>query len=164
MRLTSLQYINQTFTLAAPNLLINGHELPANSTLLTAASAEQADDQVEEYEPFSDSLRDRVAKLLQAESELLVEVGQLRREAPVKAAGMWKEELSWAEDIGKEEDMEIEEENVDLGVDKLERQDDVEANWKRGVSGLERLKKELPATAARMEKAKKAGEYALAER
>lgn len=155
-------------TLAAPNLLINGHELPANPALLTEVGEGSKEERVEEYEPFDDKLRDRVAKLLQQESELLVEVGQLRRTAPLKAAEMWKEELSWVDDINKDESMEIDEQEMrkraDLGVEKLERQEEVEAMWKRGVDGLGRLKREMPATAAKMERAKRAGEYALAER
>lgn len=81
---------------------------------------------------------------------------------------MWKEELSWVDDINKDTEMELDEEEIrkgaDLGVDKLERQEEVEATWKRGVDGLGRLKKEMPATAAKMERAKRAGEYALTEK
>ena len=146
--------------------MINGHELPANSTLLTEIGEGSQEEKVEEYEPFDDKLRDRVAKLLQQESELLVEVGQLRRTAPLEAAEMWKEELSWVDDINKDVKLELDdgEMNVDIGVDKLERQEEVEAAWKRGVDGLGRLKREMPATSAKMERAKRAGEYALAER
>ena len=97
-------------------------------------------------------------------------MGQLRRTAPLKAAEMWKEELSWIEDLNKEIEEDVNDGgptgavDVDLGVDKLERQEEVEATWKRGVDGLGRLKREMPATAAKMERAKRAGEYALAER
>lgn len=137
---------------------------------MTEVGEGSKEEKVEEYEPFDDKLRDRVAKLLQQESELLVEVGQLRRTAPLKAVEMWKEELSWVNDLNKEIEEDVNGEapaglvNVDIGVDKLERQEEVEATWKRGVDGLERLKREMPATAAKMERAKRAGEYALAER
>ena len=134
-----------------------------NSTLLTEVREGSKEEKVEEYEPFDDKLRDRVTKLLQQESELLVEVGQLRRTAPLKAAEMWKEELSWVDYINRDAEVEIRK-GADLGVDKLERQEEVEATWKRGVEGLERLKREMPATAAKMERAKRAGEYAIAER
>lgn len=139
-----------------------------NSTLLTEIREGSKEENVEEYEPFDDKLRDRVTKLLQQESELLVEVGQLRRTAPLKAAEMWKEELSWVDYMNKDAEVELDEEEIrkgaDLGVDKLERQEEVEATWKRGVEGLERLKREMPATAAKMERAKRAGDYAIAER
>jgi kinetochor protein Mis14/NSL1 len=49
-------------------------------------------------------------------------------------------------------------------IEKGERQEVVERAWRRGVEGLVRLKREVPATAARMERARGAGEYALAER
>lgn len=113
-------------------------------------------------------MRDRVAKLLQAESELLVEVGQLRREAPLKAAGAIKDQLQWVDELSKEAEITGEEasggEKLDLEVKKLERQEEVEAQWRRGVEGLKRLKREVPAVVARMERAKRAGEYALAEK
>jgi kinetochor protein Mis14/NSL1 len=95
----------------------------------------------------------------------LVELGQLRRAAPVKAAEAWKAEL------GKPLDAELD--TVKYGEDeawekeftmeKLERQEDVEKAWRAGVEGLGKLKRELPATAARMERAKGGGAYALKE-
>jgi len=53
---------------------------------------------------------------------------------------------------------------LDLGVQKMERQVEVEKTWKRGVDGLESLKMEMPGTAARMERGKRAAGYVLAER
>lgn len=117
---------------------------------------------VEEYEPFSEVLRDRAAKLLRTEEELLLEVGQLRREAPAKAAAVWREELARDEELGGDEE-ELEE-GGGVRVERLERQEEVERSWRAGVEGLGGLKREFPAKAARMEKAKRAAEYALAER
>jgi kinetochor protein Mis14/NSL1 len=45
-----------------------------------------------------------------------------------------------------------------------ERQDDVEHSFENAVRGLERLKKEMPAVVARMERARKAAEYVVTER
>jgi len=143
--------------------------VPLDSPLLgarsAAATAAAADDDVaeEEFEPFSDALRERAARLLRQEEELLVEIGRLRREAPREAARVWMEELGRGEEEegGAEEEEKVE---VELAVERLERQEEVEGSWRRGVEGLVRLKRELPATAARMERARGAGEYALAER
>lgn len=154
--------MTQTFALAAPNTLINGHPVAADSSLLAPEGAGEAE-VVEEYEPFSEALRDRAAKLLRMEEELLLEVGQLRREAPAKAAAAWREELARDDDaLGDDGDLEVA--SYEVKVEKLERQEEVEKSWKAGVEGLGGLKRELPATAARMEKAKRAAEYTLAER
>ncbi|ELR03804.1 hypothetical protein GMDG_01333 [Pseudogymnoascus destructans 20631-21] len=101
-------YVTQTFSLAAPNTLINGHPVAADSSLLAPEGGAEAE-VVEEYEPFSESLRDRAAKLLRTEEELLLEVGRLRREAPAKAAAAWREELA------RDEDLEMEDEEQEGG-------------------------------------------------
>lgn len=89
-------------------------------------------------------------------------MGQLRREAPAKAAAAWREELARDEELG--EDQEGVEDGGGVRVEKLERQEEVERSWRTGVEGLGGLKREFPAKAARMGKAKRAAEYALAER
>ncbi|KFY26376.1 hypothetical protein V493_04123, partial [Pseudogymnoascus sp. VKM F-4281 (FW-2241)] len=158
-------YVTKTFTLAAPNTLINGHPVASDSSLLApegaAEGAAGAEVVEEEYEPFSESLRDRAAKLLRMEEELLLEVGQLRREAPVKAAAAWREELARDEELLELD--EVGEEGGGVEINRLERQEDVERSWKVGVEGLGGLKREIPARAARMERAKRAAGYALAE-
>ncbi|OBT46275.1 hypothetical protein VE00_02347 [Pseudogymnoascus sp. WSF 3629] len=155
-------YVTKTFSMAAPNTLINGHPVAADSSLLAPEGAAEAEIVVEEYEPFSESLRDRAAKLLRTEEELLLEVGQLRREAPAKAAAAWREELA------RDEDFEMDGDEVEDGggvrVDRLERQEEVERSWTNGVEGLGRLKGGVPALAARMERARRAGGYTFAER
>lgn len=50
---------------------------------------------------------------------------------------------------------------VDLGVSELERQEGVEEGFRRAVEGLGRLKKDMPAVVAKMERAKVAGEYVV---
>lgn len=86
----------------------------------------------------------------------------MRREAPAKAAEAWREELAREYD-DEEEEMEGEE-GGGVALERLERQEEVERSWRMGVEGLGGLKREFPAKAARMEKAKRAAEYALAER
>ncbi len=51
-----------------------------------------------------------------------------------------------------------------LAIAPLERQEDVEMSFGDAVRGLGRLKREMPAVVARMERARKAGEYVVTER
>ncbi|ROW09862.1 hypothetical protein VPNG_06324 [Cytospora leucostoma] len=50
------------------------------------------------------------------------------------------------------------------GVGPLERQDDVERSYRGVVGTLSRLKRDMPATVARMERARVAGQYVVTER
>lgn len=46
-----------------------------------------------------------------------------------------------------------------IGVGKLDRQDGVETNWRNGVQGLEKLKRTMPETVAKKERAERAEAY-----
>jgi kinetochor protein Mis14/NSL1 len=50
---------------------------------------------------------------------------------------------------------------ADMGIERLERQDQVEANWGKGVKALGGLMRTLPETAARKERAERAEEYVV---
>ncbi|EXV06713.1 hypothetical protein X797_001433 [Metarhizium robertsii] len=74
------EYIDKTFTLAAPNLSING--LPVSSTEYLSPSPATHDT----HEPFDARKRQRVAELISQEEKLLEEVAALKRSVPGKAA------------------------------------------------------------------------------
>jgi len=167
------EYITTTFQTASPNISINGHD-PAPTLLISLLSTEpdQSIETTEEYEPLDSKLLSRAADLARQEEDLLIEIAALRREAPVKVAETWKE-VGRSDDealkgfIGRMRDEKAPRQGsaiLDLGVQKMERQVEVEKTWKRGVDGLESLKMEMPGTAARMERGKRAAEYVLAER
>lgn len=50
------------------------------------------------------------------------------------------------------------------GLGQVERRDDVEKGYRGVVDTLGRLKREMPATVAKMERARVAGEYVVTER
>jgi hypothetical protein len=52
---------------------------------------------------------------------------------------------------------------VRLEIGGRERQEEIERTWGKSIEGLERLKREMPGTTARMERAKRAADYVLAE-
>jgi len=117
-------------------------------------------------------LLSQAADLARQEEDLLLEIATLRREAPVKVAEAWKA-------IGRDDDGVLKAfasrltkdipstkvcVKVDLGLQMMKRHDEMEKTWKRGVEGLERLKMEMPGTAAIMDSARRAGEYLRLER
>lgn len=57
----------------------------------------------------------------------------------------------------------VEAAQVGMDVEALERQESVEAGFRRAVEGLGRLKREMPAVVARMERARVAGEYVVTQ-
>jgi kinetochor protein Mis14/NSL1 len=215
------QYISQTFTLAAPNLSINGFDLdaktfpavyldspsPSSSHNLRRRRGDnnnnnsaQADKEVVQYEAFDARKRARVEELAREEEDLMREIAVLKRRVPAATAkgfaeGFWEgvradeEALGTAREVavaavsgrgddgddddGQEDKKEEEEEGVRKsskakamldGIGPLERQAGVEAGYGGVVDTLGRLKREMPATVAKMERARVAGEYVVTER
>ncbi|KAI1634527.1 hypothetical protein F4809DRAFT_618105 [Biscogniauxia mediterranea] len=171
------EYITQTFTLAAPNLSING--LPVEPSQFLSPSGDGssfASDPTrpdEVYEPFDARKRARVEDLTREEEDLLRDIAALKKSVPAAAAAAWAEAarrgvgederaLASMNGVVIAEQREGEEEGK--GVKKLERQDDVERSYGAAVRGLGRLKREMPSVVARMERARGAGEYVVAER
>ncbi|KAI1277362.1 hypothetical protein F5Y07DRAFT_388613 [Xylaria sp. FL0933] len=179
-------YIVKTFSLAAPNLTINGLPVDASQFLSDASSSSLANstEPEEVFEPFDARKRARVEALTAEEEDLLRDIAHLKKSVPGAVAGAWAE----ASRKGIKEDEEALEkantlttaqfgkspEGADgerasgsgsgLAISPLERQDDVENSFGNAVRGLGRLKKEMPAVVARMERARKAGEYVVTER
>ncbi|KAI1817042.1 hypothetical protein GGS20DRAFT_121653 [Poronia punctata] len=164
------EYITKTFSLAAPNLSING--FPVDPSQFLSSSSATIDQEPEEvFEPFDARKRARVEALTAEEEDLLRDIAQLKKSVPRGVAGAWAE----AARKGVKDDEEALEKVKNSEVDKaqqgalsdvapLDRQTEVEGGFEDAVRGLGRLKKEMPAVLARMERARKAGEYYVAER
>ncbi|KAH8175026.1 kinetochore protein mis14 like domain-containing protein [Sarocladium implicatum] len=157
------EYIDSTFTLASPNLTINGLPVPPSSINPASASTSSP-----AYEPFDTRKRRRLADLTTQEEKLLEEVASLKRSVPALAASRREAALTDAltrddEDVRKrvEEARDKAEEEGEGLVDVLERQESVEEGFRSAVEGLGRLKREMPAVVARMERARVAGEYVV---
>jgi kinetochor protein Mis14/NSL1 len=86
---------------------------------------------------------------------------------PHQAAAQWREALKSGieqdEEAAKNADRANDGRDVHLNVGKRERQEELERTWGKGVEGLGRLKREMPAMTARMERARRAADYVLAE-
>ncbi|KAL2752105.1 hypothetical protein ACRALDRAFT_2128240, partial [Sodiomyces alcalophilus JCM 7366] len=165
------QYINKTFTLAAPSLSINGFDADpavflASNGALGAESDTPQEPQVE-YEPWDGRLRDRVEDLARQEEELLNEIAALKKSVPASVAAAYaqrlREEAARDEEALREWKKQPVPQEVTLDVGLLERQEAVEDAHRRAVEGLGRVKREMPATVARMERARVAGEYVVTE-
>ncbi|KIL89830.1 hypothetical protein FAVG1_06565 [Fusarium avenaceum] len=158
------EYIDKTFSLASPNLSING--LPVVSdTFLSEPTAEPEP----VYEPFDTRKRRRVADLITQEEKLLEDVAALKRSVPATVAANQAEQLR--DSLKRDDDLldarkkqaAVEAGEVELDVQPLERQDGVEAGFRRAVEGLGRLKREMPSVVAKMERARVAGEYVVTQ-
>lgn len=162
------QYITATYNTASENIVINGlPPLPEFLASLLSPSSTSTTHQSEEYEPLDSKLHSRAAELSRKEEDLLEEIAALKREVPHQVAANWREALR----SGIERDEEASRtasrvqdgQDVSLEIGKRERQEELERTWGKGIEGLGRLKSEMPGTTARMERAKRAADYVLAE-
>jgi kinetochor protein Mis14/NSL1 len=122
---------------------------------------------IEEYEPFNPKLWERAKELARQEEDLIEEIAALRRKMPgVAVEGVknaFKEGMEGDEKVLRErlEGVRKRESGSGLGVGKMERQEEVERGWEKGVQGLGRLKRTMPEMVAKKERADRAEEYVL---
>ncbi|KAI1478923.1 hypothetical protein F4774DRAFT_383515 [Daldinia eschscholtzii] len=168
------EYIVKTFTLAGPNLSING--MPVDTAHYLSGDPSDPQQPEEVFEPFDARKRARVEELTREEEDLLRDIAALKKSVPHAAAASWAEaarrsvaddeqalatvnERALAAAGGSGEPL--------LGGDLMKglpRQDDIESGYEDAVKGLGRLKREMPSVVARMERARGAGEYVVTER
>ncbi|GFP54933.1 hypothetical protein ACSS6W_002833 [Trichoderma asperelloides] len=170
------EYINKTFSLAAPNLTINGLPVAPESFVGTAVPAPNT-----VYEPFDARKRRQVADLITQEEKLLEDVAALKRSVPAKVAAdhaeriraaMRQDEDDLRERVARDTSAaEADEAGTAAGAAargpplaaRLQRQEGVEGGFKSAVQGLNRLKRDMPAVVAKMERARVAGEYVVSK-
>ncbi|KAI3551418.1 hypothetical protein CABS01_15074 [Colletotrichum abscissum] len=164
------EYINKTFTYAAPNLSINGMDTDPSTFL---SNNTPSDEPEEAYEPWDARLRQRVEDLAREEEDLLNEIAALKKSVPgaiaaattneFRAAAAADEAAFEAAKKAKEDEAREMEAEV-LPLEAMERRGEVKEAFGGAVGGLGRLKKTMPATVAKMERARVAGEYTVTER
>lgn len=154
-------YITQTLSLALPSLAING--LDADTSMLADAKSDDAEDE-SNYEPYDPRLAEKLRTLYRQLEWEHTRVAELRREAPGAAARAYVERSEMERELEKGREREVEGEmemegGRDRGLDgvRLERGEEVERMWGRGLEGLAELGK-VPEVVARMERAGKAAE------
>ncbi|KAK3689596.1 hypothetical protein B0T22DRAFT_514214 [Podospora appendiculata] len=169
-------YILKTFTLAAPSLTINGLPVDPSHFLSPTSGADTKYTDLlyiphEQHEPFDARLRQRVEDLAREEEDLLRSIASLKRRVPRATASAWAAatkagvaadeaalEAARARAVG---DGEAAGHRALEGLAPLERQADVEGGFRRAVDGLGRLKRDMPSTVAKMERARVAGGYVV---
>ncbi|CAK7222302.1 hypothetical protein SBRCBS47491_004819 [Sporothrix bragantina] len=182
------QYIRRAFALAAPNLTING--LPVDPAPFwddedddgattskkgkKGKKGKKSQAPIEETEPFDTRKRQRVEDLSRDEEDLLRDIALLKRRVPAAAVRARDQALSGqlaADDAAAaalEEVLQQQKAADEAAEAEVEAnsQDTTssEASFSEAVAGLGRLKQAMPATVARMERARVAGDYAMAER
>jgi kinetochor protein Mis14/NSL1 len=114
--------------------------------------------EVEEFEPFDEKLRARLATTTLKRDALIAKISAQRRTVPGVAARAFEEqferemaELETARVEGLKGGEEMAEGEV-VGVEGLKRKREVERNWERALEGLARLNDGLPETRARLER------------
>lgn len=169
------QYISTVFHATSSNITING--MAPNRSMLDSmlSNSTSSNITIEEHEPFDPRLWEKAKDLARQEEDLIEEIAALRRKMPGVAVenfrgafkgGMEDDErvLAGAVEGIRERDTGAEWEWMGgMGDGVLERQEDVEAAWRRGVKGLEALKGSLPEFVAKAEKAGKAEAYVLSK-
>ncbi|KAL8970478.1 MAG: hypothetical protein Q9197_003789 [Variospora fuerteventurae] len=160
-------YIAQTLSLALPSLAVNG--LDADDSMLLAGGARSSsgdgNNNVEDesnYEPYDPRLGEKLRTLYRQLEWEHTRVAELRREAPGAAARAYVERLEREREVEKGKERELEGEMAgkrEGGLEgvRLERGDEVEDMWARGLEGLVGLKT-VTEVVARMERAGKAAE------
>lgn len=152
-------YIAQTLTLALPSLAING--LDADTSMLADAETNEVEDE-SNYEAYDPRLAEKLRTLYRQLEWEHTRVAELRREAPGAAARAYEERLEKEREAEREREKGVEgemEERREGGVEGvyLERAEEVEKMWGRGLEGLVEMGR-VTEVVARMERAAKAAE------
>ncbi|KAL1899179.1 hypothetical protein Sste5346_003101 [Sporothrix stenoceras] len=184
------EYIRRAFALAAPNLTING--LPVDPAPFWDDEDDDSDSNakgkkgkkgkknqapVEETEPFDTRKRQRVEDLSRDEEDLLRDIALLKRRVPAAAVRAREQALAGqlaADDAAAAALQEVLQQQQEVAAAAAREEAEAEAenadtassaaSFAQAVAGLGRLKQAMPATVARMERARVAGDYAVAER
>ncbi|KAI9868453.1 MAG: hypothetical protein M1813_005897 [Trichoglossum hirsutum] len=154
------EYVQQIFELARHSISINGMDASAVSEIFSR--------ETEEFEPYDRRLHSRVQVLQSSLESSTLSLSSLRREAPAAAADAYvrrSNEQAAATTAAVAALNAAATGTADaaqpalLDLKPLERQADVERAYGTGLEELGALKSRLPATAARLERAKDAAEY-----
>ncbi|KAL8829909.1 MAG: hypothetical protein Q9191_001729 [Dirinaria sp. TL-2023a] len=158
------QYVTRTLEFALDSISINGQSAsasllqPANNTDQggpPSPTSPAADDS--NYEPHDPRLAEKLRMLYMQHEQETTRVAEMRRDAPGAAARAYVERLR--KEMEMEREMKAEElgEESIPGLGALERKQDIEETWERGLESLAGLKG-ITEVVARLDRAAQAVE------
>lgn len=131
-----------------------------------ATALARAADANEELDVYDTRLASKILSLSSQIETLNLQLANLRRQAPSRAAEAWVRDQK-----GEDEGLEAERErvvgelvreagrDVGTGAEGLQRWEDLGRTWERGLGTLERVREGVGGTVGRLERAQRAGEY-----
>ncbi|QIW95972.1 hypothetical protein AMS68_001490 [Peltaster fructicola] len=153
------EYIRRTYTLAKPNLSINGmdpRELEAELAKVHEG---------EEFEPFDAKLAYRIQELSREIEDHTLQLAELRREAPATTASKYQAALQ-AEDETYQTRLELTQttrlsraSETKLNVSGVARVDEIKQTWQESNEKLADLKSGVEQTIKKAEQAGRAQQY-----
>ncbi|GAO46465.1 hypothetical protein SAICODRAFT_4738 [Saitoella complicata NRRL Y-17804] len=141
------EFVARTFGMAKSSVTINGMDASDDKTL-------DPDTGADHFEPYDPSLHTRVQKLQEQLEVETLKVTQLRRDAPRRAAEAQRAALSALEaetEVNGDDEVAMEE---DVTLEALAREEDVKHDYEEAMQTLKELKKSIPMTTAKLERAK----------
>ncbi|KAG9942785.1 hypothetical protein KCU85_g9095, partial [Aureobasidium melanogenum] len=156
------QYLAKVFEDVKANLAVNGLEGKEMEE-----AVKMAEGRGEELEPYDTKLSQKLQGLSAQIENLTLQLANLRREAPAKAAAAYAAKLQTEDQTFQEARRAAEEEHKaktqeekDLcGVSQVRDWDECERNWEQATKGLVNVKESIGATSARLVQARDAAAY-----
>ncbi|KAK9320782.1 kinetochore protein Mis14 like-domain-containing protein [Lipomyces orientalis] len=156
------EFILRTIELSKHSLVVNGIEGadPSLDSLMKGADLDK-DEETDKYEPFDLELNEQVRELYSEIDKETVEVTKLRREGPLRALEAYKSKLDTLDEQranAQTESMDMDDaEFVDVKMQEfLPRSEIIAAGFESLIATLRDMKKNVPATAAKLDRAEAA--------
>lgn len=118
-----------------------------------------------EIEPFDAKLAQRVQSLSAQIENQTLQLASLRRDAPAATAKKFEDEFQRRSEedaarVKKQSELDAQAaKELKLDVGEMERLDEVQGTWQRGMEELEELKGRVGGTVARVERARRAVDF-----
>ncbi|KAK9370969.1 kinetochore protein Mis14 like-domain-containing protein [Lipomyces kononenkoae] len=156
------QFVLRTVELSKYSLVVNGIEGadPTLESLMKGAFLDK-EEEADKYEPFDLELNEQVRELYAQIDEETVAVTKLRREAPLRARETYKSKLDRLDEQRAKAQIEHAlVDDSDFTSNKMEEflphRDDVVSNFETLVATLRDIKKSVPATSSKLDRAEAA--------
>jgi kinetochor protein Mis14/NSL1 len=146
-------FVAQVIAGMRSNISINGIDVVPSEDMEGVIGDNGNEVEKEEYEVYDEKLRGKLGTAVKKRDALIKDISEHRRGTAAVAAKAFQTRFE-AENEALLADMETALGDGEVvGVEALEREDEVRRNWERAVEGLGRLDKGLPETRARLERA-----------